>query len=73
MQDSGTLIASIIARLKSITHPLMLDRYNLRGQEASDDSGAFFFLEYFLAENLLGRVVQYFSIRALLSGPSGKL
>jgi hypothetical protein len=29
--------------LKSITHPTMLARYNLRGQEASDDSDAFFF------------------------------
>jgi hypothetical protein len=26
-----------------ITHPTMLARYNLRGQEALDDSGAFFF------------------------------
>jgi hypothetical protein len=28
-----------------ITHPTMLARYNLRGQEASDDSDAFFFGE----------------------------
>jgi hypothetical protein len=29
--------------LMSITHPTMLARYNLRGQEALDDSGAFSF------------------------------
>jgi len=39
----GTLIALVLDILKSITHPTMLARYNLRGQEASDDSGAFFF------------------------------
>ena len=39
----GTVVAQEYARIKSITHPLMLDRYNLRGQEASDDSDAFFF------------------------------
>jgi hypothetical protein len=29
-------------RASSITHPNMLAKYNLRGQEALDDSGAFF-------------------------------
>lgn len=29
--------------IKGITHPTMLARYNLRGQEALDDSGAFLF------------------------------
>lgn len=42
--DRGTLIALPLKILKSITHPTMLARYNLRGQEASDDSGAFFFV-----------------------------
>ena len=39
----GTLVAQSEDILKSITHPTMLARYNLRGQEALDDSGAFFF------------------------------
>jgi hypothetical protein len=33
----------IVTYFKGITHPTMLARYNLRGQEASDDSDAFFF------------------------------
>lgn len=40
----GTSIAPPFCILMSITHPTMLARYNLRGQEASDDSGAFFLL-----------------------------
>lgn len=39
----GTIIALVHDILMSITYPTMLARYNLRGQEASDDSGAFFF------------------------------
>jgi hypothetical protein len=45
----GTVIALVINILMGITHPTMLARYNLRGQEALDDSGAFFFCEYVLA------------------------
>ena len=40
----GTLVAlDKVTYFKGITHPTMLARYNLRGQEASDDSDAFFF------------------------------
>jgi len=39
---SGTGVAQLLGIVKGITHPTMLARYNLRGQEASDDSGAFF-------------------------------
>ena len=40
----GTMLAlDKVTYFMGITHPTMLARYNLRGQEASDDSDAFFF------------------------------
>jgi hypothetical protein len=43
----------------SITHPTMLARYNLRGQEASDDSDAFFFVVRPAGRTHLGVKVPY--------------
>ena len=44
MRNDGIVVALVLGILKGITHPTMLARYNLRGQEAPDDSGAFFFM-----------------------------
>jgi hypothetical protein len=40
---AGTDVAKADSILMGITHPTMLARYNLRGQEASESSDAFFF------------------------------